>query len=64
MMNRLIVTCLDMLTDRRGITSMEYGILAAAIIGVVAGVAGSIHTELGIIFNNLVDSLTNAAGVH
>jgi Flp pilus assembly pilin Flp len=53
-----------MLTDRRGITSMEYGILAAAIIGVVAGVAGSIHTELGIIFNNLVDSLTNAAGVH
>ena len=46
--------------DRKGISAMEYGILAAAIIGVVATAASSMGTQLGLLFNTVIGDLANA----
>ncbi len=52
----------DALRDRKGISAMEYGILAAAIIGVVATAATNLGTELSTLFNAVVQDLKNAVG--
>jgi Flp pilus assembly pilin Flp len=60
-MLQLVIARLTILVgDRRGISAMEYGILAAAIIGVVATAASSLGTELGLLFNQVITDLTNA----
>jgi len=48
--------------DKKGISAMEYAILAAAIIGVVATAASTIGTDLGVLLNKVIDALVNAAG--
>jgi pilus assembly protein Flp/PilA len=48
------------LRDRRGISAMEYGILAAAIIGVVATAATQLGSNLSTLFNDVITDLTNA----
>lgn len=53
---------LAVLMDRDGISAMEYGILAAAIIGVVATAAATIGTDLGTLMNKVITDLTNAGG--
>jgi pilus assembly protein Flp/PilA len=50
------------LTDRKGVSAMEYGILAAAIIGVVATAATNLGTEITALFNAVVQDLKNAVG--
>jgi pilus assembly protein Flp/PilA len=50
----------DALRDRKGISAMEYGILAAAIIGVVATAATNLGTEISALFAKVVTDLTNA----
>jgi pilus assembly protein Flp/PilA len=50
------------LTDRKGISAMEYGILAAAIIGVVATAATNLGTEITALFNAVILDLKNAVG--
>jgi Flp pilus assembly pilin Flp len=50
------------LRDRRGISAMEYGILAAAIIGVVGTAAATIGSDLGTLLNSVINSLVNAGG--
>jgi len=56
MISRLTAT----LRDRKGISAMEYGILAAAIIGVVATAATNLGTELAALFAAVVADLTKA----
>jgi pilus assembly protein Flp/PilA len=50
----------SLMGDRRGISAMEYGILAAAIIGVVATAATNLGSEIGLLFNKVVTDLSNA----
>ena len=56
MISRLTAT----LRDRKGISAMEYGILAAAIIGVVATAATNMGTESSLLFNAVVTDLKSA----
>jgi Flp pilus assembly pilin Flp len=60
-MLQLVIARLTVLMgDRRGISAMEYGILAAAIIGVVATAATNLGSEIGLLFNKVVTDLSNA----
>jgi pilus assembly protein Flp/PilA len=46
------------LQDRKGITAMEYGILAAAILGAVATAATTIGTDLTALFAKIITDIT------
>ncbi|HTB42988.1 MAG TPA: Flp family type IVb pilin [Acetobacteraceae bacterium] len=60
-MLQLVIARLTVLMgDRRGISAMEYGILAAAIIGVVSLAATNLGNEIGLLFNKVVTDLSNA----
>jgi pilus assembly protein Flp/PilA len=50
----------SLMGDRRGISAMEYGILAAAIIGVVATAATTLGGDLGTLFNDVIADLAKA----
>ena len=41
------------LKDRKGVTALEYGVLAAAIIAVIAGVVFTIGSSLNTMFGNV-----------
>ena len=43
--------------DRKGITAMEYGILAAAILAVTAAAASTMSTNLGSLFGKIESDL-------
>jgi pilus assembly protein Flp/PilA len=61
MLDRLMVKLVAVLNDRKGISALEYGILAAGIIGVVATAAATVGTDLGALLNAIGVRLTNAA---
>jgi pilus assembly protein Flp/PilA len=46
--------------DRKGVTAMEYGIIAATTVVVVGGVVGGLHGSLTTIWNDISTALTNA----
>jgi len=47
--------------DRKGVTSMEYGIIAATTVVVVGGVVAGLGTPLNTIWTNISTALTAAA---
>lgn len=61
MLQLMIWRLTSVLHDRKGISAMEYGILAAAIIGVVATAATALGTEISSLFNAIIVKLTNIA---
>lgn len=44
--------------DRKGITALEYGILAAIVVGALVTAAGTLGTDLKALFTNLGTKLT------
>jgi Flp pilus assembly pilin Flp len=44
----------DMWVDRKGISSLEYGVLAVGIVAMVALGAGLVGDQLKIVFDNIV----------
>jgi Flp pilus assembly pilin Flp len=62
MLHLVLARLTVLMGDRRGISAMEYGILAAAIIGVVATAATSMGTQLGLLFNDVIADLKTAVG--
>ena len=62
MLDRLTVKLIAFLHDRKGISAMEYGILAAAIIGVVATAMTTIGGDLTSLMGKVENALTNAIG--
>jgi Flp pilus assembly pilin Flp len=62
MLNLIMGKFVAAIHDRKGISAMEYGILAAAIIGVVGTAAATIGTDLGTLMNKVINSLVNAGG--
>jgi pilus assembly protein Flp/PilA len=50
-----------LLADRRGVTAMEYGIIAATTVVVVGTAIGAIAGPLGTIWTDISTALTTAA---
>jgi pilus assembly protein Flp/PilA len=48
---------LRLMTDRKGVTAMEYGVLTAAIIVAIATVLGSLSTTLSATFSTMASNL-------
>jgi Flp pilus assembly pilin Flp len=61
MLNYIVAELQSIHRDQKGISAMEYAILAAAIIGVVATAAGTVGTDLGSLLNAVAGELVNAA---
>ena len=51
----------DLLADRKGVTAMEYGIIAATTVVIVGGVVAGLGTPLGTIWTHIETALTTAA---
>ncbi len=52
----------DVKNDLKGVTAMEYGIIAATTVVVVGGVVAGLGAPLTIIWANISAALTAAAG--
>jgi pilus assembly protein Flp/PilA len=50
----------DLKTDKRGVTMLEYGLLAALIAVVCVTAVSGLGTELAAIFTNITGSITPA----
>ena len=48
-------------SDRRGVTALEYGLIAAVIGAVIVVSVGSLGTNLGTLFNNIGNVLSTKA---
>jgi Flp pilus assembly pilin Flp len=64
-MLKLLVWCQTTLchlrNDLKGVTSMEYGIIAATTVVVVGGVVATLGSPLTTIWNHIGTALSNAA---
>jgi Flp pilus assembly pilin Flp len=49
-----------LLHDRRGIAALEYGIIAAAVLGAVGAAAATLKTDITSLFNVVLTAVTNA----
>ena len=49
-----------MLKDRKGISSLEYAVLAAGILGVLATAVGTVGGQITTIFAQIVSDLTQS----
>jgi pilus assembly protein Flp/PilA len=48
--------------DRRGVTALEYGLIAALIAGVIITAVATLGTNISTVFTNLGTEMTNTAG--
>ena len=55
MRNWISLKFFSLLADRKGISAMEYAILAAAILGAVTTAVSTLGTDIGALFTNLGD---------
>jgi Flp pilus assembly pilin Flp len=46
-----------LMTDRKGVTALEYGVLTAAIIVAIATIVGSLSTTLSTTFTSMANAL-------
>ncbi|HUN42567.1 MAG TPA: Flp family type IVb pilin [Acetobacteraceae bacterium] len=56
-MLELVKTWLELKYDRRAVTALEYGLIAAAIAAVIAAVVFKLGTDINSTFNNVAASL-------
>ena len=52
-MYEYLITWLSLKTDRRGVTALEYGLIAALIAGVIAAGVGTLGTNLSTQFSTV-----------
>jgi Flp pilus assembly pilin Flp len=57
MLSNTRVLLAAMLKDRKGISSLEYAVLAAGILGVLATAVGTVGTQITTIFATIVSEL-------
>jgi pilus assembly protein Flp/PilA len=50
------------LRDNKGVTALEYGLIAGLIAVVIAGSVTSVGSDLNLVFGKIVTSLTAAGG--
>ncbi len=58
MLQNIILKAVTAVQSRKGVTALEYGILAAAIIGGIAAVVNTVGGDISGIFNYLAGKLT------
>lgn len=56
------LTWLSLRLDRRGVTAMEYGLIAALIAVAIIGIVGTLGTNLTAVFQTISDKLAGATG--
>ncbi len=56
-MIELVRTFLELKTDRRAVTALEYGLIAAAIAAVIAGTVFALGTQMNTTFSTISSSL-------
>ena len=56
-MYEYLITWLSLKTDRRGVTALEYGLIAALIAGVIAPAVTTLGTNLSTQFGNVAKSV-------
>ena len=56
-MYEYLITWLSLKTDRRGVTALEYGLIAALIAGVIAGGVSTVGTNASAAFANIAKSV-------
>ena len=56
-MLKLIVQTCEVLRDRKGVTSIEYGVVAAALIVAVTAAINVLNTDLTAAFNTLGNAI-------
>ncbi|MFQ3623900.1 MAG: Flp family type IVb pilin [Acetobacteraceae bacterium] len=61
-MTRLLAKLQALRADRKGVTAIEYGLIAALIAVVLIAAVGLVGTELGNTFNFIAEELINARG--
>jgi pilus assembly protein Flp/PilA len=44
-------------TNRKGVTALEYGVIAAAIIGAIATIVGTLGTKINSTFSTIAGSI-------
>ncbi len=49
-------------SDRRAVTALEYGLIAALIAGVIITAVATLGTNISTVFTNLGTEMTNTAG--
>jgi Flp pilus assembly pilin Flp len=52
----------ECLADRKGVTSMEYGLIAAATVTVVGAAMSVVSSDLNTIWTSIKTTLTTASG--
>ncbi len=58
----LVSTMQALRVDRRGVTALEYGVIAAVVIVVGLATVSTIGDQLATVFTNIGTTLTSAAG--
>jgi len=61
MINRIVFFLQAALTEHKGVTALEYGVIAAATIVVGLAAFGTVGTDLALIVKNITAQLTAAA---
>lgn len=56
-MNMILTAYTRFMSDRRAVTALEYGMIAALIAAVIVGAVTTIGTKLGTTFSNISTSL-------
>jgi Flp pilus assembly pilin Flp len=60
MLDKIVGTVRAVAHDRKGVSSLEYGILAVAIVGAVATAALTLATDLTSLFDSVASAITAA----
>jgi len=60
MLGNVIGRILGVLPDRKGVSSLEYAVLAVAVLGALAVVISSISTDVTTLFTDLKNAIHNA----
>jgi pilus assembly protein Flp/PilA len=60
MVKNIALKLIIALQDRKGVSALEYGILAATIIGVVAAAVATLGTDLSSLFSTIGSKISSA----
>jgi Flp pilus assembly pilin Flp len=59
---RILDRVRELRNDRKGVTAMEYGIIAAVTVAAVGASIASVGTSMGTIWTNIKTTMATAAG--
>ena len=60
-MSKIIRSLLNLRVDKRGVTALEYGLIAALIGGAIVAGVSLLGTNIGATFNNIANTVVKPA---